>query len=92
MFHLLSPEAITRWAKRCEIGHIKYGNGRNWEKGMPVSQFLDSAFRHLTQWLEGDDTEDHLAAAIWNIACIIQMEKRHPEMMDVETRIGKKEY
>ena len=89
MFHLLSPEAVFRWAKRCEIGHRKYGNGRNWEKGLPTSQFVDSALRHIFQYLMGDDSEDHIGAAIWNLGCICQMEKRHPEMQDIEVRKDK---
>jgi len=90
MFQLLSPEALTRWAKRCEIGHLKYGDGRNWEKGMPVGKFLDSAMRHIVQYNMGDDSEDHIGAAIWNLACICQMEARNPEMQDLPTRQGEK--
>ena len=86
MFSFLLPEALFRWAKRCEIGHLKYGNGRNWESGMPISKFIDSALRHITQYMLGDDTEDHIGAAIWNLACICQMENRHPEMQDIPTR------
>lgn len=89
MMHLISPEALIRWSKRCEVGHIKYGDGRNWEKGLPVSQFIDSALRHIMQYEMGMDNEDHLAAACWNLGCAMQTEIRHPEMQDFETRIGK---
>jgi hypothetical protein len=88
-FDLISPEGLTRWAKRCEIGAEKYGDGRNWEKGMPISQFIDSALRHIAQYEMGDDSEDHMGAAIWNLACVCQLEKRHPEMQDYETRKDK---
>lgn len=90
MFHLLAPDAVTRWAKRCEIGQVKYGNGRNWESGMPVSQYVDSALRHIFQYMVGDDSEDHIGAAIWNLAAICQTEVRHPEYQDFETRKGKR--
>lgn len=75
-----------RWALRCEVGHLKYGDGRNWEKGMPIAEFLDSALRHLVQYAMGDKSEDHLAAALWNIGCIIWTEKHHPEMQNLPSR------
>ncbi len=49
---------------------------RNWEKGLPLSRFLDSAERHLNQFKAGERTEDHLAAVLWNIAGYIETEQR----------------
>ena len=43
---------------------------------MPLSRFLDSAERHLNQFKAGERTEDHLAAALWNIAGYIETEQR----------------
>lgn len=85
---LVSPIGFMRLSKRCEYGHLKYGNGRNWEKGMPVSEFIDSALRHIMQYLNGDDSEDHLAASMWNIQCAMHMEEKMPEMQDIPTRKG----
>lgn len=83
---LISPVGLRRLALRCEQGHIKYGNGRNWEKGMPVSEFIDSSLRHLTQYLAGDNEEDHLAAVMWNIQAAMHMEEMMPEMQDIPSR------
>lgn len=73
-YDLLSPIVLRRDAKHLENGAVKYGD-RNWELGQPLSRFFDSAVRHLYEHLEGMHDEDHLAAARWNIACIIHTEE-----------------
>ena len=85
-FDLLSPYALLRMALRCEIGHKKYGDGRNWEKGMPISNFIDSAMRHIGQYVMGDDSEDHIGAALWNLMCVAHMEALKPEFQDLPLR------
>lgn len=85
-YDLLSPIGLKRIALRCEAGAIKYGNGRNWEKGMPVSIFVDSALRHIMQYLGGDVEEDHLAAAAWNLQAAMHTEEVMPQMQDIPTR------
>lgn len=72
-YDLLPPTAIRRLALIYEKGAQKYGE-RNWEKGMPVSRFLDSALRHIAEHIEGYRDEDHLAQAMWNIAGAMHME------------------
>jgi len=69
-YDLLSPAVLKRVAQHYENGAEKYA-ARNWEKGLPDSRCFDSAVRHLYTWLEGDKSEDHLAAAIWNISALI---------------------
>lgn len=76
-FDLLSPIATKRRAQHYENGARKY-NDRNWEKGIPLHSFIDSALRHIFAYLEGDRSEDHLAAAGWNIDGCIHTE----EMID----------
>lgn len=73
-FDLLSPFVTMRDAKHMEHGSTKYGD-RNWEKGQPLSVYFDSALRHLNKYLAGERDEDHLAAARWNIACMIHTEE-----------------
>ena len=73
-FDLLSPLALMRLARHFENGAEKYA-ARNWEKGMPLSRFFDSAIRHLYKYLSGSRDEDHLAAADWNIHCMIHTEE-----------------
>ena len=86
LYSFISPYAIRRMALRCEIGDIKYGDGRNWEKGMPISNFIDSALRHIFQYMEGKDEEDHIGAALWNLMCVAHTEVTHPEMQDLPLR------
>lgn len=66
-YDLLPPLAIRRLAKLYERGAKKYGD-HNWRKGQPMSRVLSSLLRHAFQFAEGDGSEDHLAAVVWN-AC-----------------------
>ncbi|CAI8980968.1 hypothetical protein EMIT07CA2_60264 [Brevibacillus sp. IT-7CA2] len=86
-YDLLSPAAIRRIAQRSELGEIKYGDGCNWEKGMPISEFMDSALRHIFQYMAGDNREDHLAAAAWNLNCAMHLEETMPHMQNIPARI-----
>ncbi len=74
-FDLLSPVALRRLAQLYERGAVKYGD-RNWEKGQPLSRYLDSAIRHLFTYLEGDRAEDHITAAAWNCMAFVHTEER----------------
>jgi hypothetical protein len=65
-YDLLPPAALRRLAVHYENGARKYGD-RNWEKGQPVSRYIDSALRHLVCFMDGQRDEDHLAAAAWNV-------------------------
>jgi hypothetical protein len=67
---LLSPMVLRRLAQHMEAGAIKYDE-RNWEKGLPLSSFIDSAQRHLLDLQEGLTDEDHAVAALWNMHCFI---------------------
>ncbi len=73
-FDLISPIALERLAKHYENGAKKY-DARNWEKGMPLSWFLDSASRHINKYLSGDRSEDHWAAVAWNAFSFIHIEQ-----------------
>lgn len=56
-----------------EQGAKKYGE-RNWQKGLPVSCYIDSAVRHYLKLLRGDMDERHDRAFVWNILCCIWTE------------------
>ena len=73
-FHLLPFDAIQELARVYETGAGKY-DARNWEKGIPMSTFMDSAARHLLKAISGITDEPHLPMAMWNIACAIQTER-----------------
>lgn len=55
-------EVSVHYEEGCE----KYGE-RNWEKGLPVSCFMNSAVRHYLKWRRGDSDERHDRAFVWNI-------------------------
>ncbi len=73
-YDLISPIAIQRLAEHYENGAIKYKD-RNWEKGMPLSVYLDSAERHLTKFREGHREEDHMSAVAWNAFGLIHTQE-----------------
>jgi len=87
-FDLITPFALIRLAKHYENGARKY-NDRNWEQGAPLTDFYDSAMRHLTKWMLRWDDEDHLAAALWNIAAMIHFEELGREDLDNRPSYGK---
>ncbi len=76
-YDLVSPFALARLARHYENGAAKYED-RNWEKGLPLSRFWDSAARHLQRYLAGDTEEDHLAAVAWNVFCLMHFEEVEP--------------
>lgn len=74
-FDLLPPEALKRYAVHMARGAMKYAD-RNWEKGIETARCLESALRHLNDFMAGDTAEDHLAAAFWNIGALMTMQDR----------------
>lgn len=73
-FDLVPAYPHKRLAQHYENGAQKYA-ARNWEKGLPLGRFIDSAERHINAFKEGDRTEDHLAAILWNIYGYIWTER-----------------
>ncbi len=73
---LLDGPMLTRWLGLLTRGAKKYGP-RNWCLAMASTdmaarkktsdRFVESAFRHFMQWVQGDRSEDHAAAVIFNI-------------------------
>ncbi len=74
-YDLLPTRAIREVAVHFEQGAERIGE-RNWEKGMPLSWFLDSGIRHAFAVLEGQEGENHAAAAAWNILAFIETRAR----------------
>ncbi len=79
---LIPWNVIIRLSKHYEKGCIKYGE-HNWEKGIPAHSFADSALRHMAKYMDGQNDEDHLIAAIWNLVCLAWNEEKRPDLMDV---------
>ncbi len=75
-FDLLLPKGVpyaqqmlTRFANLMARGAKKYTE-RNWEKARgqeELDRYHESAFRHLMQWVAGEDDEDHAAAVMFNL-------------------------
>lgn len=81
-FDLITPFALMRIALVYEKGAKKYED-RNWEKGFPFSRVLDSAIRHIIQYMMGEDNEDHLAQAAWNLMALMHFEETKPGLNDM---------
>jgi hypothetical protein len=57
-------------SKHFEEGALKYGDN-NWQKGIPVECYMDSAIRHYRKYKRGDQDEPHDRAFVWNLMCCI---------------------
>ena len=82
---LLPRAAIIEVSKHCENGAKKYGE-HNVDRGIPTHSLLDSAMRHAAKYLDGQDDEDHLLAAAWNLLWAIEMRCKKPECVDTPWR------
>lgn len=78
-----------RWAEMLlevsihfEQGANKYAE-RNWEKGIPIHCYIDSAIRHLLKCSRGDTDERHDRAFCWNLLCALWTLKHKPELDDL---------
>lgn len=76
---------ILEVAKHFEEGAKKYGEN-NWQKGIPVHSFIDSAIRHLLKFYSEWDDEPHNRAFVWNIMCAIWTMIHKPELDDFTAR------
>lgn len=76
-----AADMILDVAKHFEAGAVKYGEN-NWQKGIPVHCYIDSAVRHYLKFLRGDDDEPHDRAFVWNIMCCIWTCVHKPELND----------
>lgn len=68
-------------SKHFEEGAMKYGE-HNWQKGIPVKCYIDSAVRHYLKWARGDNDEPHDRAFCWNIICAAWTCRHKPELND----------
>lgn len=73
--HNLRGYTRQRFGYLMTAGARKYGDS-NFLKGMPSEVYLESLDRHLAAYLEGDRTEDHLAAIIFGAqGCMLNEQK-----------------
>lgn len=62
-----------------EDGAKKYGE-HNWQKGIPVTCYIDSAVRHYLKLVAGWKDEPHDRAFVWNLMCCIWTCMHKPEL------------
>lgn len=74
-YELIPFSPHRRVAELYARGGKKY-QPRNWEKGMPFSRVLGSLLRHVYAWAEGERSEDHLAAVIFNSYALMYYEEQ----------------
>lgn len=72
---LVPGDAILEIAKHFENGAAIYG-ARNWEKGIPLSEQLNSLERHLQQEKMGMTDEPHARALAWRAVCYLATKLR----------------
>lgn len=63
-------DMLLEVSKHFEEGAEKYGEN-NWQKGIPVERYIDSATRHYLKCLRIDGDEPHARAFVWNLMCCI---------------------
>ena len=68
-------------AKHFEDGAKKYGPN-NWQRGIPIHSYIDSAVRHYMKYQAGWVDEPHDRAFIWNLICCAWTMKHRREMDD----------
>lgn len=93
-----APSLVPNWviwliSRVFEDGAEKY-DARNWEKGMHLSNYLDSAERHLAKLKVGMRDEPHATQVAWNIICyiftawLIKIGKRPQELNDMTDQLN----
>ena len=89
-FELIPPEANEALAEVLTYGAQKYGQ-RNWEKGLYHDEIMGALLRHLHEYQKGNliDPESgltHLSHAYCNLAFLITMIERRPELSEREAK------
>lgn len=83
---LLPHSALLRVARHME-NSLECHEEHNWEKGLPMHCFLDSAMRHIFKYMDGRSDEDHLAAAATNLLMALWTEEHLPQQQDIPSRL-----
>lgn len=75
-------EMLLEVSVHFEQGAKKYAE-RNWELGIPLHCYIDSAVRHFLKAARGDTDERHDRAFCWNLLCALWTLKHKPELDDL---------
>ena len=74
-------EAFLELSIHYQEGAKKYGEN-NWQKGIPVRSYIDSAIRHYLKARSGYEDEPHERAVLWNIISALWTSNNKPELND----------
>lgn len=74
-FDLIAVAGVLGQALQMQRGALKY-SARNWEKGMPLSVYLNSCIGHILAHAQGFDDEPHMDAALWNLSTLAETDLR----------------
>ena len=77
--------ALLETSIHYEEGAKKYEE-RNWEKGITVYCYIDSAVRHCLKYYRGDTDERHDRAFCWNLLGALWTIKNKPELYIMEAK------
>ncbi|MEM1953412.1 MAG: DUF5664 domain-containing protein [Candidatus Caldarchaeum sp.] len=80
-YDLVTPIGMRRLAETYAEGAEKYGVD-NWKKGIPASDLVNHALRHIFLYLAGDTSEDHPAHAVWNLMTLMHFEETRRDLLD----------
>jgi hypothetical protein len=88
----LDGEMLRQVALVMEFGQGKYDRG-NWRKGIPYNRCLDSLFRHILSFKEGEtlDSESglpHLGHAVANLMFLLRYEADNRVDLDDRDKIS----
>jgi len=73
--HMIKGYVRQRIGYHLNLGARNYGNN-NFLLGIPTETYLESLDRHLASYMEGDRSEDHLAAIFFGIqGCMLNEQK-----------------
>jgi hypothetical protein len=74
--------SILEVSKQYEDGCKKYGE-RNWQKGISLHCYVDSAVRHYLKYMRGDEDEPHNRAVLWNLLGLLFTHNNFPNLHDL---------
>jgi len=85
-FDLIAPEMDLALAKVLTYGATKYKD-RNWEMGLPITNYLASAKRHLNKFELGEDIDEesglkHIECLFTNIGMLLTTLERFNNLDD----------
>lgn len=89
-YDLIPVTILEQLAEVFTEGALHYGD-RNWQKGIPASRYYASCMRHLTLAVKGNESENHLIKAAWNLMAMkwtldeVQSGKLPAELDDLES-------